>query len=475
MSNKASKTWIPTVALVLIAIVVSGATLFYVTTVISDLSELSETMSENLKGLSGTVAEIAEKVGVETFICPVCGAVYPTEQDLAEHIILHGNPIKIGVVQPFTGSGAALGNWVKLAGAMAEEEINAEGGVLGRPIQLIYEDTEGTVEGEVSAMERLYTIHGVDLILGGTYTGLTLAGMDVAAKYEKFYSSVYATGVAIPEKYASDPDKYWSFIMGWANATGYALVSNEWLNYIIDEGIWTPPTYTYAQITEDQDFGRLLADSHRNLLNGQGWTEVASELVAVDTVDFYSVLTKIKDLNPAIVITNGARPPTWAACQKQYVELGLQSLRIEFWNPAQPGYLDMTGDAGEGITYSQAGCFVPGYSLLTADFISRFRALYPDEPEFDQVPGIFYDAVHRLVYMLEKAGTADDIHKIIEAYENNEYVGVVGRYVVDKNHHSIAGADYITNALWQIQDMEQELLFPRVEGSVDYRPQPWLP
>ena len=77
-----------------------------------------------------------------------------------------GKPIKIGVVASMTGPGAFYGENIQKGVGLAVEEINASGGVLGRPIEVIYEDDETNPQKTVSAARKLLSIDGVIVLLG---------------------------------------------------------------------------------------------------------------------------------------------------------------------------------------------------------------------------------------------------------------------------------------------------------------------
>lgn len=92
-------------------------------------------------------------------------------------------PIKIGVTQPLTGAFAASGNYVTQGAKMAEEAINASGGVLGRKIQLIVEDNKSNPTEAVSTAEKLISKDKVPVMMGAWSSTLTLAVMPKLMEY----------------------------------------------------------------------------------------------------------------------------------------------------------------------------------------------------------------------------------------------------------------------------------------------------
>src|SRR4051812_23985278 len=93
-------------------------------------------------------------------------------------------PIKIGVTQPLTGAFAASGNYVTQGAKMAEEAINASGGVLGRKIQLVIEDNKSNPTETVATAEKLISKDKVPVLMGAWSSTLTLAVMPKLMEYQ---------------------------------------------------------------------------------------------------------------------------------------------------------------------------------------------------------------------------------------------------------------------------------------------------
>ncbi len=84
-------------------------------------------------------------------------------------------PVTIGVLSPLTGAAAGTGQAQRAGFELALEEINAAGGVLGEPLQIVIEDTQATPAVGLAAFEKLMTEDGVEFIAGGYSSGVTLA------------------------------------------------------------------------------------------------------------------------------------------------------------------------------------------------------------------------------------------------------------------------------------------------------------
>lgn len=92
-------------------------------------------------------------------------------------------PVKIGVIQPLSGPVAASGNYVRMGSEIARDWINARGGVLGRPIELVIEDNKSDPKEAASAAEKLIVRDKVPAIMGAWGSSMTLAVMPKLEEY----------------------------------------------------------------------------------------------------------------------------------------------------------------------------------------------------------------------------------------------------------------------------------------------------
>jgi branched-chain amino acid transport system substrate-binding protein len=99
-------------------------------------------------------------------------------------------PIKIGVALAITGPLADNANWVKRGYEYWAEKVNKEGGLLGRPVELIIYDDEGKLDKAVTLLEKVITVDKVDLVLGGIVGSNVAAQMAVAEKYGMVFVSM---------------------------------------------------------------------------------------------------------------------------------------------------------------------------------------------------------------------------------------------------------------------------------------------
>ena len=110
------------------------------------------------------------------------------------------DPIKIGVVTPLSGTYAGIGQQVKWGLELATKEVNAAGGIMGRQIELSYEDSEANPSVAVQKAEKLFEVGKVDFLTGTVNSGATLAVGQVAERANK----LLATTVSFADSITGD-------------------------------------------------------------------------------------------------------------------------------------------------------------------------------------------------------------------------------------------------------------------------------
>ncbi len=220
-------------------------------------------------------------------------------------------PIKIGHLTPMTGFLGALGEYATMGIKMAVEEINAAGGVLGRPLELI---TEDSVNPQVasSKAQRMIERDGVAVLMGEISSASALTVSQVAARNKKLFMSIGARSDSLRGK---DCNRYTFHVdipvTVMVKAVGQALVRDKMVQ---GKKIFA--------LTADYLFGHDLSRVAKKFFADNGANVVADELVATDVTDFSPYLLKIRQARPDVVSTNLAGNQV-TNFVKQYAEFGL--------------------------------------------------------------------------------------------------------------------------------------------------------
>jgi branched-chain amino acid transport system substrate-binding protein len=277
-----------------------------------------------------------------------------------------GQPIKIGHLTPMTGFLGALGEYASQGIKMAAEEINANGGLLGRPLELISEDSVNPQTAATKA-QRMIEQNKVDVLMGEINSASALTISQVAARSKKLFLSIGARSDSLRNKNCNRYTFHVDIpVTVMVNAAGEALVR---------QGL-VKGKKIYA-LTSDYIFGHDLSKAAKNFFTRNGGTVVGDDLVATDLTDFSPQLLKIRQAKPDLVATNlGGNQVTNFV--KQYSEFGL-TIPVA-------GFNLNTADAWAAGDGNLGGWWptVWHHELKTPGslaFVARYRAKYGRTPE----------------------------------------------------------------------------------------------
>jgi branched-chain amino acid transport system substrate-binding protein len=274
--------------------------------------------------------------------------------------------IKIGHLTPLTGFLGALGEYAVMGMKMAVEEVNAAGGVMGRQLDVMSEDSVNPATASTKA-QRMLERDGVEFLMGEINSASAKTIMQVAARNKRLFLQIGARSDVLRGK---DCNRYTFHVdipvTVMVNAAGQALARE---GHIKGKRIYF--------LTSDYLFGHDLAKAAKAFVSVNGGTIVGDELTATDTTDFSPFLLKIRQAKPDLVATNlGGNQVTNFV--KQYAEFGL---------PYQvAGFNLNTADAWAAGEGNLAGIWptVWHHELQTPGskaFVGAFRKKYGKPPE----------------------------------------------------------------------------------------------
>jgi len=330
--------------------------------------------------------------------------------------VIAQEPIKIGVIQPLTGSLAYDGrSWVHGA-KIAEEEINDTGGILGRPIILIVEDGLCMPADSVAAAEKLISRDEVTVIGGCFCSSATKAVMPVVDRRQV----PLVTGVSSSPSLTAEKHP-WFF----RACPHEGMYTPAFCRHMIDNmGV-----KTMAIIAVNDDWGRGTAEEFTKTFTEYGGKVLATEYFEHGEVDYYPFLTKIKALKADTVFII-AETQDGSMLVKQYRELGIESEITAVGSLATGTFMDLAGSAADGI-YVTAPYVYTAVTPGNERFVEKYRKRANEDPGKYSLAG--YDVINIIAEAIGRAGSTDAA-KIRDALENTDYVGVVGHYQFDEMH-----------------------------------------
>jgi branched-chain amino acid transport system substrate-binding protein len=219
--------------------------------------------------------------------------------------------IKIGHLTPMTGFLGALGEYSVMGIKMATEEINAAGGVMGRQLDVMSEDS---VNPSVAASkaQRMIERDGVAVLMGEISSASALTIAQVAARNKKLFMSIGARSDVLRGK---DCNRYTFHVdipvTVMVNAVGQSLVRDDMVR-----------GKKFFSLTADYLFGHDLAKAAKRFFAANGGNLIGDELVPTDVADFSPYLLKIRQARPDVVSLNLAGNQV-TNFVKQYAEFGL--------------------------------------------------------------------------------------------------------------------------------------------------------
>ncbi|MDH3320438.1 MAG: ABC transporter substrate-binding protein, partial [Betaproteobacteria bacterium] len=274
--------------------------------------------------------------------------------------------IKIGHLTPMTGFLGALGVYAVKGIQMATEEINAAGGVMGRQLDVMSEDSVNPATASTKA-QRMLERDGVDVLMGEINSASAKTIMQVADRNKRLFMQI---GARSDELRGANCNRYTFHVdipvTVMVNAEGQALLRD---GLIKGKRIYS--------LTSDYLFGHSLAKAAKNFVTTHGGTVIGDDLVATDLTDFSPYLLKIRQAKPDFIATNlGGNQVTNFV--KQYAEFGLPYPVAGFNLNTADAWAAGEGNLG-GIwpTVWHHEIDTPG----TKAFVAKFRAKHGQPPE----------------------------------------------------------------------------------------------
>jgi len=226
--------------------------------------------------------------------------------------------IRIGHLTPMTGFLGALGEYATMGIRMAAEEINAAGGVLGRPLDVVSEDSVNPQVASTKA-QRMIERDGVAVLMGEISSASALTISQVAARNKKLFMSIGARSDVLRGK---DCNRYTFHVdipvTVMVNAVGQALVRDKMIQ---GKKIFS--------LSADYLFGHDLLKAAKKFFAANSGNLIGDELVPTDATDFSPYLLKIRQGRPDIVSSNLAGNQV-TNFVKQYAEFGLPYPMVGF-------------------------------------------------------------------------------------------------------------------------------------------------
>ena len=386
--------------------------------------------------------------------------------------------INVVGVFPISGFIAADGIEMRNGVVMAVDEINANGGLWGHKLKYIeVDEIDSTGDQVPTAFQRAIEVEKADVIFSGYHLNSSPEFDIVANAGVLYYNN--NTQKAWTDRYQSNPEKYWSIFQTDPNEEWYGGGFAKYLNLLVDTGQFVPPNgKTAAVLHGDDTYSTFIGTTFIEEAKKTGWEIVYVDKFTPGNVpDWGPMLSKVKDLNPSVLFTVDYNPADNAAMIKQWVADPMNALLYQQYGPSVPEYLELAGDAANGVLWATVLGFLP--DPIGMEWVKKYEEKFKTTPGYANAPG-GYDQVYDWAYAVLLAGDPFDYKKVAKMTEQNIHRGVTGGYYPE-NH---AGRCYPwqtndpslgqAHTIYQIQDKKQVLVFPDPYSNGKFQTPPWM-
>lgn len=330
------------------------------------------------------------------------------------------NSVKIGGIFPLSGQVAVYGVECKNGVDLAIEEINAAGGINGKPVVLVSEDDEGNPDKTVNAFKKLSTKDGVKVVIGSLTSGCTQAITTLSQASKVVQIAPAATAPVITD--AGDFIFRACFIDPFQGTVGGKFAA---------ETLGKKRAAILYDIGNDYSVG--LADNFKIAFTKAGGSIVSEESYATNDKDFNAQLTKIKNANPDVVYL----PDYYGTVALIAKQLRAQGINVPM--VGADGWDGLTSNAGDEVL---GGYYSNHYAVDSTEpavkkFVESFRAKYNKDP--NSFAALGYDCVYLIRDAIVAAGAEDSI-AVRDALAKTDGDYVTGHLTFDEKHNPIKSA-----------------------------------
>ena len=285
-----------------------------------------------------------------------------------------GNAIPVGQAAPLTDFAAADGVEFKNGLTLACEEINALGGILGRPLEPYFEDTVQMGDAtNIQAVQRVIDRHSVHAVINGYNVGSGAAIQDVIADSGIIYVH-YDTTIAHNNLIKSDLNKYFGSFQGdpaeFVVRPGPARLSQG----LAGERQWKPANDKVAIITSAGVYSVNIANAVKDKSGQYGWKVSLFETVNVPISEWGPTLAKIRQDPPGLIVITHFYPGDLAQFMIQFLRNPTPSLIYMQYGPSISAFRDLGKEAVNGVLYATVVAALQ--DEIGADFEKRYKTKF---------------------------------------------------------------------------------------------------
>jgi branched-chain amino acid transport system substrate-binding protein len=387
-------------------------------------------------------------------------------------------PLLIGSALPLTGPARGDGAEMRNGTALAIGEINARGGVGGRVLEHVVVPTDIFDEHSIRAAFDTLMSAEVDAI-----TSLYLfdedAAMDAAAEYGAPFLHA-TTSEHMAERTRADPGRYSGVFQVCPSEVHYGRGFVRFLDEGVASGAWRPHSRSVLFVETSLQSSQIATADTLETTERSGWKVAGVHHVAAENADWSGVVDVIQRTDPGAILVTDFLPTELAGFQRAFTAAPTEALVYAVYSPSVPEFLQLAGDAAEGLVWSTAtGTY--GDHVGQA-FMSRYARTFGQRPGRSHA-GIAYDEVHLLAQAWASVENPRDFRIVADRLRRATHRGVNGSYSLDNARQSGLAYPDMTrdpslsqaHLVLQVQGGQHRILSPPPYVEASFRPPPWFP
>ena len=338
----------------------------------------------------------------------------------AKETVKEADVVKLGATAPLTGPVAIYGITATNGSKLAMDEINKNGGVLGKQVEFIVLDSKGDSTEAITAYNRLVD-EGIVGFIGDAPSKPTLAIAEVAAQDNMPMITPTGTQFNITE---AGPNV---FRTCFTDPYQGVVLANFAKNNLKAETV-------AIVVNNSSDYSDGVAKAFVEQAEKLGLKVVAKEGYSDGDKDFRAQLTKILPTNPDVLVIPDYYEQV-ALITTQAREVGLKSTFVgpDGWDGVAKT-LDSSAYAAVENAYFTNHFSLQDQSEKVQNFVKAYREVYNEDPS--SFAALSYDAAYMMKAAIEKAGTTDK-QAVVDALKNLDYNGVTGHLTFDEKNNPV--------------------------------------
>jgi branched-chain amino acid transport system substrate-binding protein len=349
------------------------------------------------------------------------------------------DPIKIGLVTALSGQSARAGEALTRGMTIAIDEINAKGGVLGRPLELVRRDDEANPAKGVTAARELILKEKVAVLFGGLDTPVSMAIVPVANQEKVPFMDPWAAGTPITQN-GANPNYVFRV------SAVDEIVDRAMLQYAIKNFKASKP----GMILVNNPWGESNEKGLTAALAAKGMTAVGVEKFDGNDLDVVPQLTRLKNSGADVLFLVGNVGPS-AQVVKSLDRMGWKVPIVSHWGPAGGRFTELAGPSAKSVHFVQTYSFFGKQSPVGDKVMKELIAKYPDIKGPDDVtPAVgvanAYDAMQLTAMAIALAGSTDGDAIRQAFYKIDRYEGLIKVYTKPFStgtHDALNENDYV--------------------------------